>query len=107
MKESHIQKAIMQYLQAKGILALRQNTGGMVSTYNGKTRFTRFGLIGQADIVCWPNNQTCWIEVKTAKGKQSEFQKSFQQLVEFHGQRYILARSVDDVIQALEGRVNS
>jgi len=43
-----------------------------------------------------------WIECKAAKGKQSELQKSFQEQVEREGHRYIVARSIEDVEQALK-----
>jgi hypothetical protein len=42
-----------------------------------------------------------WIEVKSATGKQSELQKSFQAQVEAEGHRYIVARSIEDVEAAL------
>lgn len=105
MKESAIQRAILDYLAARGILAFRMNTGAMAGEYNGKPRFLRFGVVGMADILAfpwWPNDSfkltmPTWIEVKTATGKQSEHQKSFQHQVEQHGHTYIVARSVDDV----------
>ena len=110
MKESDIQKAILAWLAAKHILAFRMNTGAMAGEHNGKKRFMRFGTPGMADILAFPvflKVCTCdeerqqifptWIEVKAEKGKQSEFQKSFQAQVEEAGHRYILAKSVEDV----------
>ena len=125
MKESEIQRAILDYLASKGILAFRQNTGAMAGEYNGKKRFMRFGVPGMADILAFvpvhtggwratqPHkmlpgekyyfgdeitySQPLWIEVKTETGKQSEIQRSFQAQVEAHGHRYILARCVEDV----------
>jgi hypothetical protein len=41
------------------------------------------------------------IEVKAPKGKQSENQKEFQRQLEAVGGRYILAYSVDDVMNFL------
>jgi hypothetical protein len=43
-----------------------------------------------------------WIEVKTAKGTQSDEQKRFQKEVTEQGMTYILARSLDDVLAALK-----
>ena len=40
---------------------------------------------------------TIYIEVKTSKGYQSDYQKQFQQDIESHGGVYILARSIEDV----------
>jgi hypothetical protein len=39
MKESAIQKQILEYLSAERILAFRMNSGAMSGEYNGKTRF--------------------------------------------------------------------
>jgi hypothetical protein len=41
------------------------------------------------------------IEVKAPKGKQSEHQKEFQEALEAAGGRYVLAYSLDDVIQTI------
>ena|SRR6185312_7598879 len=45
--------------------------------------------------------RVAWIEVKTVGGRQSEAQKHFQAMCEATGQRYILARSVDDIKELL------
>jgi hypothetical protein len=41
------------------------------------------------------------IEVKAPKGKQSEHQKAFQEMLEVAGGRYVLAYSLDDVIDQI------
>ena len=72
---------------------------------SGKKRFVRFGTPGCADILAFKTVHIgilnilniYWIECKTAKGKQSELQKSFQQKVESEGHIYILARGIEDV----------
>jgi hypothetical protein len=122
MKESEIQRAILDYLAARHILAFRQNTGAVASEYKGKKRFMRFGTPGMADILAFPSEMTVfgfvtdgvnldprpvskrvkgvfvlWIECKAVKGKQSELQKSFQAQVEEAGHHYLVARSVEDV----------
>jgi hypothetical protein len=103
MKEKDIQKAILDYLQARGVLAFRINTGAMQSEYNGRKRFMRFGTPGMADVLAFSIfGETFWIECKSPTGKQSELQKSFQHQVEDYGHKYVLARSVDDVIGALQ-----
>ena len=83
------------------------NTGAVASEYKGKKRFMRFGTPGCADILAFRqcgyhrgydiSQWVYWIEVKTAKGKQSELQKSFQQKVESEGHLYIIARGIEDV----------
>jgi hypothetical protein len=51
-KESEIQKAILQYLAARRILAWRMNTGAVKT----ETRFFRFGSPGMADILAAPQS---------------------------------------------------
>lgn len=41
------------------------------------------------------------IEMKTAKGKQSENQKAYQSLFEHRGYRYVVTRSLDDFIHEI------
>lgn len=100
--EREIQKAIAEYLKARGVLAFRMQTGATVSTYKGRTRLIRYGIPGMADILCFPKGQPpCWIECKSDKGKLSTDQAVFGRLVESEGHRYIVARSVEDVMEEL------
>lgn len=102
--EAQTQALILDYLQAKGVLAFRMNTGAMRAEYKGKSRFMRFGVPGMADVLAFPLNHTMevlWIECKAPKGTQSGLQRSFQEQVESHGHRYILAKSLEDVKEAL------
>ena len=113
MKESPIQRLILDWLAAERILAFRMNTG--VAKFD--TRFVRFGVKGMADILSfpklytgcracgdqWKDTAVVWIETKRPDGKQSPEQKSFQQQVEEDGHIYILARSLEDV-QRVIGR---
>lgn len=110
MKERDIQRAILDYLAAKKVFAIRMNTGAMHAEHNGKRRFLKFGVPGCADILAFPEaimrdwkhyTQPLWIECKAPKGKQSELQKSFQQQVEAEGHKYLIARSLDDVIAVI------
>ena len=60
-----------------------------------------YGVKGAPDIVCVVDGQYVGIEVKSPSGRQNEAQKAFQKSLEEAGGRYILARSVDDVIYGL------
>lgn len=116
ISEAAIQKAILDYLAAEHILAFRMNVG--VAQAEG--RHIVFGVKGMADILSFPKCKSCrtrdeqglcswcnklpsvlWIEVKTARGSQSPFQRSFEEKVTQHGQKYIIARSLDDVIAVI------
>jgi hypothetical protein len=107
--EGAIVKQILDFLEAKRVLAFRINTGAMKSEHKGKMRFMRFGSVGMADILAFtfdrnePSrpSRALWIECKTGKGRQSEAQKSFQSKVEHDGHRYVTARSMDDVADLL------
>ncbi|HEY1209161.1 MAG TPA: hypothetical protein VGE85_07320 [Terracidiphilus sp.] len=115
--EGQVLKAVLDYLAARHILAFRMNTLAM-PTPDGK-RFIKAGVPGMADVLAFSFEQCgepidedhrcygrsivpLWIECKAAKGKQSELQKSFQEQVEREGHRYIVARSIEDVEQALK-----
>ena len=110
MKESQIQKAILQYLAARHIFALRMQTGASISEYGGKTRMIRYGVAGCADILAFKRERWAgvnfvrplWLEVKSETGKQSELQKSFQEQVEADGHLYYIVRSIDGVVEALK-----
>jgi hypothetical protein len=65
-------------------------------------RVTRYGLPGQADICGVVRGRHVEIEVKTPTGRQSRQQIRWQNAVERAGGAYVLARSVDDALSALE-----
>ena len=86
-----------------GVDAIRMNTGQ--ANYGG--RKVRFGYPGMADIMvrrrrtkCEPW-ETVWLELKAKDGRQSEAQAVFQQQAEQWGDRYILARSINCVLDAM------
>ena len=107
--EAEISRAIMDYLAARHVLTYRMNTGACEAVYKGKTRFLRFGTPGMADLLAFQRVKIhgkyftvpWFIEVKSEHGKQSELQRSFERQVKDNGIEYLLARSVDDVDQAL------
>jgi hypothetical protein len=43
------------------------------------------------------------IEFKTKSGTQTELQKSWQELAERHGNKYVVCRSFDEFINAVNG----
>jgi len=84
LKESEIQAQIRDYLRLCGwfVVKIHQSLGS---------------YWGIADLYALRGGQHVWIEVKTDRGVQSEYQKKFQRDIEKHGGTYILARSVADV----------
>ena len=109
--EGQLLKLVMDWLAAEHIFALRMNSGAL---RNPAGQPITFGVPGMADVLAFPQQgyagpirsfdvpMPTWIELKAPKGKQSELQKSFQAKVESEGHRYILARSLDDVIAAIQ-----
>ena len=94
-EEGQTQLSIIRYCKLKGYVIGKTRTMGVVRgkrycldpyTFRGFPDLTAFtpGLV--------------FIEVKSSTGKMSEAQKDFQELCEKAGIKYILARSVDDVI---------
>jgi|SRR5580692_5885864 hypothetical protein len=107
MKESEIQKAILEWLAWKHVFHYRNNSGAFVfpETATSKRRFFKAGAVGAPDIVCVVNGQYVGIEVKAPRGRQSENQKEFQEKLEAAGGKYILAYSMDDVASAISSQV--
>lgn len=99
VSEKDIQKAIIEYLGYKKVFFYRNNSGAFK---RDDGHFYRFGALGSPDIVCVIASQYIGIEVKAPKAKQSDHQKAFQQALEVAGGKYILAYSLDDVINSLE-----
>jgi VRR-NUC domain len=98
VKESEIQKQILDYLSLKRIFHYRNNSGAFK---RDDGHFYRFGATGSPDIICVIKGQYVGIEVKAPKGKQSEHQEAFQENLERAGGRYIVAYSLDDAINGL------
>ena len=97
MKEKELQNAI---LRAFGTISRfwRANTG---VAQIGK-RFVRFGSPGQADLTgILPDGRRLEVEVKSATGRQTRDQKSFQRMIEKFNGVYVLARSVEELRNAL------
>jgi hypothetical protein len=63
--ERQVLMACLAVLHARGVAAWRQNTGAVKQTYKGRTRFTRYGVPGQADITgILPDARRLEVEVK-------------------------------------------
>ena len=116
--EGAILRSIMDYLAARHVFAVRMNSGTQIGAHKGKKWAIHMNAPGTADILAFVSQwrgvddkgnwcefreiMPLWIEVKAAKGKQSELQKSFQAQVEREGHRYAVCRSIEDVETALK-----
>ena len=96
MKESQTQRAILDYLAHKKRFCWRNNSGAFKTDRGG---FYRVGTPGSPDIICVIEGQFVGIEVKDEKGKLNHNQVAFKEQLEAAGGKYVVARSVDDVIE--------
>ena len=55
---------------------------------------------GICDIIALKGGITYFLEIKSSKGRQSPYQVEFQYQIEQAGCRYLIARSVEDLIKA-------
>ena len=99
-KESLVVQGILQWAGYKPGLLLWKSRGGTVQLRTGN--WVNFGPKGLPDLVGMYRGRFIGCECKTAKGKQSDVQKEFQEKVEKHGGIYVLARAVADLEAALE-----
>lgn len=100
--EKETQAAILGYLEARRIFHYRQNSGAYKTQAGG---FVRYGSPGAPDIVCVFNGGYIGIEVKDKKGKMNENQEAFAKALTDAGGVYLVARSIDDVIEFFEKHV--
>lgn len=105
MNEKCIQNAILREFGTRADCRLwRANVGAarIGGPRRAGGRVVRFGLPGQADLTgILPGGVRLEIEVKGPDGRQTEEQRAFQRMIERFGGVYVLARSVDDVSQAI------
>jgi hypothetical protein len=75
MKESEIQRQILDYLALKGIFHYRNNSGAFKDS---AAHFYRFGALGSPDIICVIKGQYVRIEVKAPKGSSQIIRRNFK-----------------------------
>jgi hypothetical protein len=95
LSEHNIQCQILTYLEARGIYHWRNNVGRKHNLY--------FGKKGSGDILGLTKHGIFFsVEVKNKTYKQSEAQIEFQRMIEQNNGLYILARSLEDVVDKLK-----
>jgi hypothetical protein len=101
MLEKDIQRQILEYFRFIGAIAGKTKTQG---TFDAKRKCFRrdpYIFSGFPDLAFFYKNRFGFVEVKSATGRQSEFQAEFERLCKASGITYILARSVEDVQKTL------
>lgn len=115
MKESIIQSQIIDYLlfcesQNKLMFSRLNNIPPVQKLANGKMCFRRLpkGVKhGIPDIMIIKGGSVIFIEVKSDTGRQSEGQKIWEKNCLVHGAKYFLIRSVQEVVNIIEGNNES
>jgi hypothetical protein len=109
VSEASIQKAIVTYLRAIGVVCHsipNEAAGGGRGAMIRMTQYKAMGLMyGVADLVAWLPYPV-YIEVKTPIGKMSEHQHAFAELCKDHGIQYFLVRSVDEMQQIVKKMID-
>lgn len=84
ISESDIRRQVRDYLRVKGWFVFHVLQG--LGCYLGVT-----------DLIAVKDGRVLFIELKTARGRQSEHQKKFQADLEAAGGEYVLCRGVDEL----------
>ena len=99
--EGQLQLQILHYLKARGYVVGKTKTKG--SQIGKRFLFDIYQFRGFPDLVVF-TPKFYFIEVKAPGGKQSEEQLNFQECCVKAGIPYILAYSLEDVIDVIEPR---
>ena len=106
-EEHNIQVAIVQYLRLRGFEVFAIPNGGRRDAVTGAKLKAEGVSAGVADmIILFPLGNVLFVEVKTAKGRQSPEQKAFQERVESLGFNYVIWRSVEDAEKFLNSTLS-
>lgn len=107
--EKHIESPILYYLKSKSnIHAWKNPTTGRYIVQTKSWIKTKGTITGVSDIIAVYKRKcdgiclTLFLEVKTAKGVQTEAQKEFQKNIEKLNGLYFIVRSIEDTKKALE-----
>ena len=99
--EKFIEREILHYLRLSGWVAIKVRTSGRI--VNGKVLSLPKDELGVSDIIaCDPDGRFHAIEVKNKVGRQSDYQRKFEENVKARGGRYVVLRSLDEAVQYLK-----
>jgi hypothetical protein len=102
MKEKDLQKMICEYLDIKKAMRklwyMRVNSGMLpVSSPKYKNRMIRLAPKGTSDLIIFLDGGKClFVELKSSKGKQTEYQELFEKEISQLGYEYHLINCFED-----------
>ena len=99
--EKDIQFSIIKYMRRCGYACGKTKTAGTWDPVRRRYRRDKYAFVGFPDLTAFVP-QLVFIEVKSLSGRQTDDQEEFQAMCERVGTPYILATSVDDVIEGIE-----
>ncbi|MGA1712812.1 MAG: hypothetical protein ACO4CS_16130 [bacterium] len=103
MKETQIQKAVLDWLHYKGYFAVRLNNIPTPTASGGFRPVAMKGLPdAHVDVVVEGMPISVWVEFKTEKGRLSPHQKSVMETIGLYGGFYFVIRSIDEMERAIE-----
>lgn len=96
--EKYIERQILNYLRTQGWLACKIRTSGRI--IKGNVFALPKDELGVSDIIaCSPDGLFHGLEIKNAKGKQSDYQIMWGNMVKRIGGRYTVLRSLEEAIE--------
>lgn len=103
-KEEHnLQVSIVQFLRYQGYIVFAIANGGSRNVVEAVNLKKEGVLAGVADLqVILKDGRSIFLELKTAKGKQSQSQIDFENNLKELGHNYYVIRSIDEVINILD-----
>jgi len=102
--EASLQDAAVKYLLLKKWLVIRLNSGVMRSEAT-QMPFRSYIIsntgtsAGAPDLLAWKGGFSLLIELKSAKGRQTDSQRKFQALCAEHGVYYTVCRELNELIE--------
>lgn len=101
MKETQLVKQIKEYLNYRGHLVDRTNSGVMRAEYKGRVNVVRLAKAGTADITgCSKDGRFLAVECKIKPNKPTELQEKYLEEIRKRGGIALVAYSLDDIINA-------
>ena len=101
MKESEIQRTILDYLRANDYLHWRNYVGPILTGNGRRTKNMMKGMPDILGVLTEPEHRLFCIEVKSATGKLSTHQRAWRTDLVKAGAIHIVAYSLDDVVSGL------
>jgi len=105
LSEADIQTMILDHLNRSGVFAFRVNSAGIYDSRSGVYRRpSKYFMKGCSDVLgCLPDGRMLAIECKAIKGRLSMEQSAFISKIQAQGGLAMVARSVEDVKEQLQG----